>query len=213
MKTNELIAMLARGDVAVAPLRVERRFAIGMGLGLGVTVMLMAITLGARDDLGAALHMPMFWVKLAFASSLAFAGLLGVVRLSRPGTQLGHTPAAMLVPPVALWLLALVSLYSAVPQQRVQLILGDTWNVCPVLIAALAVPVFVGALWATRGLAPTRLRMAAATAGLSSGAFATLVYSLHCPEMAAPFIATWYTLGIAIPAVVGALLGPHLLRW
>ena len=213
MKTNELIAMLARGDVAVAPLRVERRFAIGMGLGLGVTVMLMAITLGARDDLGVVLHMPMFWVKLAFASSLAFAGLLGVVRLSRPGTQLGHTPAAMLVPPVALWLLALVSLYSAAPQQRVQLILGDTWNVCPVLIAALAVPVFVGALWATRGLAPTRLRMAAATAGLSSGAFATLVYSLHCPEMAAPFIATWYTLGIAIPAVVGALLGPHLLRW
>jgi hypothetical protein len=31
--------------------------------------------------------------------------------------------------------------------------------------------------------------------------------------MAAPFIATWYLLGITLPAVVGALLGPVLLRW
>jgi len=40
-----------------------------------------------------------------------------------------------------------------------------------------------------------------------------LVYAWHGPEMAAPFIATWYLLGIAGPAVVGALLGPVLLRW
>jgi hypothetical protein len=213
MKTNDLIAMLARGDVAVLPLRVERRFAIGMGLGLGVTVLLMAITLGTRDDLGAALHMPMFWVKLTFAASLAFASLQGAVRLSRPGAPLGHTPAAVLTPIAALWLLAIVTLYCAAPQQRTYLIMGDTWAVCPVLIAMLAVPVFGGALWAFRGLAPTRLRLAGATAGLSAGAFATLVYSLHCPEMAAPFIATWYVLGIAIPAAVGALLGPPLLRW
>lgn len=213
MKTDELVEMLARGDVAVVPFRVERRFAIGIGLGLSVTMLLMAVTLGARDDLGAALNMPMFWVKLVFAASLAFASLLGVMRLSRPGALLGHAPAAMVAPTAALWLLAIVTLYSAAPQQRAHLIMGDTWTVCPVLIAMLAVPVLVGALWASRGLAPTRLRLAGATAGLSSGAFATLVYSLHCPEMTAPFIATWYALGIAIPAVIGALLGPHLLRW
>lgn len=213
MNTDDLIAMLARGDVVVRPFRVERRFAIGIGLGLCVTVLLMAVTLGARDDLGAALHMPMFWIKLAFAASLAIASLLGVMRLSRPGAPLGHTPAAMVAPMATLWLLAIVTLYSATPQQRAHLILGDTWTVCPVLIAMLAVPVLVGALWAIRDLAPTRLRLAGATAGLSSGAFATLVYSLHCPEMAAPFIATWYALGTAIPAVIGALLGPHLLRW
>jgi hypothetical protein len=31
--------------------------------------------------------------------------------------------------------------------------------------------------------------------------------------MAAPFLATWYVLGILIPAILGALLGPRLLRW
>ncbi|WP_413773191.1 NrsF family protein [Acidithiobacillus sp. HP-2] len=37
--------------------------------------------------------------------------------------------------------------------------------------------------------------------------------SLLCPEMGAPFIGTWYLLGILIPTVLGALLGETLLRW
>jgi hypothetical protein len=36
---------------------------------------------------------------------------------------------------------------------------------------------------------------------------------LHCPEMGAPFIGTWYLLGILIRTVLGALLGKTLLRW
>jgi len=46
-----------------------------------------------------------------------------------------------------------------------------------------------------------------------AGALATLVYALHCPESAAPFMAVWYVLGIAIPTVAGALLGRRVLRW
>jgi RNA polymerase sigma-70 factor (ECF subfamily) len=36
---------------------------------------------------------------------------------------------------------------------------------------------------------------------------------MHCYEMEALFIGFWYVLGMLIPAVVGALLGPRLLRW
>jgi len=64
-----------------------------------------------------------------------------------------------------------------------------------------------------KGLAPTRIRLAGAAAGLSAGAGAAVVYSLHCPELSAPFIGFWYLLGMLIPALVGALLGPWLLRW
>jgi hypothetical protein len=39
------------------------------------------------------------------------------------------------------------------------------------------------------------------------------VYSLHCPELAAPFIGIWYLSGILIPTMLGAWLGPWLLRW
>ena len=77
----------------------------------------------------------------------------------------------------------------------------------------LSVPVFVAVVWAMQGLAPTRLRLAGAAAGLVSGSLGALVYALHCPELAAPFLGPWYLLGVLIPAGVGALLGPRLLRW
>jgi hypothetical protein len=31
--------------------------------------------------------------------------------------------------------------------------------------------------------------------------------------MEAPFLAIWYLLGMLIPTLLGALLGPRLLRW
>ena len=44
-------------------------------------------------------------------------------------------------------------------------------------------PVFVATLWAMKGLAPTRLALAGAAAGLLAGAVGAVVYTLHCPEM------------------------------
>jgi len=64
-----------------------------------------------------------------------------------------------------------------------------------------------------RGLAPTRPAQAGGAAGLLAGAAGAAVYALHCPEMAAPFLGIWYVLGMAIPALLGAVLGPRLLRW
>jgi hypothetical protein len=49
--------------------------------------------------------------------------------------------------------------------------------------------------------------------GLTAGALGAAVYALHCDEMAAPFLATWYLLGMTIPALIGAGAGPRLLRW
>ena len=64
-----------------------------------------------------------------------------------------------------------------------------------------------------KGLAPTRLRLAGAAAGFAAGAIGALVYTLHCPELDAPFLAVWYVSGMLIPTVVGAFVGPRLLRW
>ena len=61
----------------------------------------------------------------------------------------------------------------------------------------------------TRALVSTGLSVVAAF-GLAIGA---LAYTLHCPELAAPFLAIWYVLGMLIPTAFGAWLGPRLLRW
>jgi hypothetical protein len=50
-------------------------------------------------------------------------------------------------------------------------------------------------------------------AGALAGAIAAAAYALHCNEMALPFLAIWYVLGIAVPTVLGALLAPRWLRW
>jgi hypothetical protein len=213
MRTEDLVTMLATGAGAVRPNQAARRYAGAVAWGALGAVLLMAALLGLRPDLAAALLLPMFWVKLAFVACLAAASLAAALRLSRPGARLAWVAGALSAPVVAIWLLAAIALARAGAGQRALLFFGNTWDVCPFLIATLSVPGFVAAMWAMKGLAPTRLRLAGAAAGLLAGAVGALVYCLHCPEMGAPFIGFWYLLGMLVPSAAGALLGPRLLRW
>lgn len=213
MKTEELIAALANNAEAVEPHVLRRRYAFALGWGAFGVTLLMAILLGVRPDMAEAMRLPMFWVKLAFPAALFAGALFAVLRLSRPGARLGRVPAAVAAPVLAMWLLGAVVLLGAAPAQRGELIFGDSWNSCPFTIALLSVPLFGASLWAMKGLAPTQLALAGGAAGLLAGAGGALLYALYCTEMAAPFIAVWYLLGMLIPAALGAVLGPRLLRW
>jgi hypothetical protein len=91
--------------------------------------------------------------------------------------------------------------------------LGNTATYCPWLIGALSLPCLLALCFVMRRAAPTRLRWAGFCAGLLAGAISMLVYVMHCPETGVAFVATWYTLGMCLPAALGAALGPRLLRW
>ena len=213
MKTNDLIDMLSRGPVAVAPHATRRRYTVALAWGLAGAVLLMMLMLGVRPDLAAAAMLPQFWFKVLFAFCMTLLALLVSTRLARPGMALKHWPLALAAPVLVVWLAAAAILLQATPEQRLPLLLGSTWKVCPLLIAVLSIPSFGALMWAMRGLAPTRLRAAGAAAGLLSGALATLVYCLHCPELEPSFVGVWYLAGMMIPTIAGALLGPRLLRW
>ncbi|MGE5384545.1 MAG: DUF1109 domain-containing protein [Betaproteobacteria bacterium] len=213
MKTEELVTLLANGVVAVDPHVAARRYALALGAGAIGALALLLMLLGVRSDLREAVSQPLFWIKIGFVASLLAASLFAALRLSRPGMRLDAVPVALAAPVVALWIVAGITLLDAEASQRSALLLGQTWKSCPWLIALLSTPVFVGTLWAMRGLAPTRPRLAGFAAGLLAGATAALVYCLHCPEVETPFIGVWYVLGMAIPAGVGAALGERLLRW
>jgi hypothetical protein len=213
MKTDDLICLLATGVEAVPPHQAERRYAIAIASGMAGAGVLMLLLLQVRADLAEAARLPMFWVKFGFVGSLLFAGVFASMRFSRPGARVNSVPVFVLLPILAMWILAAVALFSVEADQRMALVLGKTWNYCPFLIAMLSLPVFVAVIWAMKGLAPTQPRQAGFAAGLLSGAIAALVYCFHCPESEAPFIGLWYTLGILIPAIFGASLGNRLLRW
>ena len=213
MKTEDLVTMLATGAGAVGEDAAARRYATALGWGAFGATLLMAVLLGVRADLAAAALLPMFWAKMAFSGTLAAASMLAVMRLSQPGARLARVPLALAAPVVAMWILAAIALGRTQQELWPVLFFGNTWRSCPLFVATLSAPAFVAVLWAMKGLAPTRLALAGAAAGLLAGAVGALVYSLHCPELAAPFVGFWYLAGMLIPAAIGALLGPRLLRW
>ncbi|HEV8553697.1 MAG TPA: DUF1109 domain-containing protein [Casimicrobiaceae bacterium] len=213
MKTNELVTLLATGAGAVEPDASSRRYATALGWGAFGATLLMAILVPVRPDIDAAAQLPMFWIKLAFPASVAVGGLFAASRLSRPGARLGWVSGALVAPVLAMWLLTAYVLLGAPPEERADLVMGFTWEYCLLYIPTLSVPVLVATLWAMKGLAPTRLALAGAAAGLLAGALGALVYALHCPEMEAPFLGVWYVAAMLIPAAAGALLGPIVLRW
>tara|TARA_R110001599_G_scaffold64023_5_gene179727 strand:- start:31748 stop:32386 length:639 start_codon:yes stop_codon:yes gene_type:complete len=212
MKTDELITMLASGDVRPQAVP-KRRIALHIALGLLATVILMATILGVRSNLPQVLLMPAFWLKVVFVVALARVGWVATMRLSSPGKQAGKVALMITATLVIMWSIAAVQLMMAAPDTRPHMFWGSTWRACPLLIAGLSLPIFIVLLHAMRELAPTRLRLAGAAAGLTAGGAAAIVYCLHCPEMMMPFVSFWYVVGILIPTGIGALIGPRVLRW
>jgi hypothetical protein len=213
VRTEDLLAVLATGAEAVDGRGATRRLLIAVGLSTAVALALTAGWLGIRPTLIGDFAVPMFWVKEGFCVALGASGLAAVARIARPGRPLGLVPVGVAAPILFLWLLAAADLSAADAQARVQLILGHTSDVCSWRIAFIAFPVFVAMFWVFRQMAPTRSRLAGAAAGFTAGAIGALAYSLHCPELAAPFIAIWYLLGVLVPTIIGTLLGSRLLRW
>ena len=213
MKTDELVTLLATGAAPVSTHAVTRRFAVALIWGLPGAALLLLAALGVRSDLAQAAGTLMFWVKPAFAAGLALAGWFAAERLARPGMRLGRIWAALATPLLLVWLFAAYVLLDAAPAQRADLIFGSSWKGCTLNIALISLPLFAATFWAMKGLAPTRLVLAGSSAGFLAGALSSLVYTLYCPESTLPFMAVWYVLGIAIPTLAGAMLGPRLLRW
>src|SRR5260370_740264 len=213
MKTDELISLLARDIEAVDPAQDRRRFMLTLLAGsLGAVAISVGI-LRLNPTLSRLVVEPMFWVRESFCLALGLTGIVAVRRLGRPGRRLGLVPFGIAVPVVVLWVLAIVVLVAAPPTARVPLILGHTARACPFLITLLAALPFATFVWQLRSLAPTQLRLTGCAAGLAAGALGAAAYTLHCPELGAPFIGTWYLLGMSIPTAAGACLGPRVLLW
>jgi hypothetical protein len=211
--SGDLIDRLV-ADLAPVPAHAAaRRLAIGIGAGLVVSAVLMLAWLGLRPDMMPAMGTAGFWIKFAFTALLAVAGVAAASRMARPD-GMASAPVAVTVAVLAIiTMLALAQFTATPPAEHPALLMGISALVCPWYIIALSLPVLAGVFWAMRGLAPTRLTLAGAMAGLAAGGTGAFVYSFHCIESAVPFVAVWYTLGIAGATLVGALLGRFALRW
>ena len=213
MNTDDLIAQLSSDVPRVRRHAVGRRLIGGLLIGALVAFAGVVFVLGIRPDLHLAMHGFAFWMKWVYTASLTAVALGMTWQLARPDSGRIRWAWILAVPIVLLAGVGIVELVRTPPGKWLAMWLGHSWMICPWIVLGLAMPIFIGLLWSFRRLAPTRLRAAGAAAGLSAGAFAATIYCVHCPEVSAIFVLTWYSLGILLAASVGALLGPRLLRW
>lgn len=211
MRTEQLIDMLARGAGAVPRLNAASRLLTVVVGGAALSAAAATMLLGLIPREMYALPAP--WIKIAYAGLLALAATWLAVRLSRPVARVAAPARGVALVVLGMGALALWSVAAAPSGERVATLLGDSWVRCPADVFLLSLPTLAGSLWVMRGLAPTRLREAGFAAGVLAGAVGAAGYALSCYETSPAFIGVWYTAGIMLAGVLGAWLGPRVLRW
>jgi hypothetical protein len=213
MRTDELIESLALSTRPVDRHAVRRSLLLTVGGAAVVSLFILLLWLGMRPDLHSAMRTGPFWMKAGYTVALAVSGFWLTLRLARPdgAPRRGWLAPAFVVAILAL--LAALQMATTPHDQWRSVWMGHSWMFCPWRIVVIAIPVFVGLTLALRRLAPTRLVSAGAAAGLLAGAVGASVYGLACDETAATFTLAWYSLGIGLCALAGALAGPRLLSW
>lgn len=210
--TDDLIDSLSSDLAPVGRHALSRRIVGAAGLGLVATIVIGFALLAfvVNRPFGGAEGM-MFWGKLAYAVTLGGLGLAALPALSRP-----ERSAAL--PLVAAGILVLVALILGLVNWveaawAMPVLMGGTALACPWLIIATSVPLLAVLLGGMRRFAPRSPALAGFAAGLVAGGFGAAAYALWCGETSMTFIAVWYSLGIALVALIGAALGARLLRW
>jgi hypothetical protein len=211
MKTNDLIGLLATDAGAPPPnqwqLPASSLVAAMLSLALVVGVW------GLRPDLPDLVQDDAFQFKLLWVLVLMVGSGWVLRRVARPSQRMGQGIYVLVLAFLAMDLAGANAMLQAQPDQRLALMLGRSWWACPVSITLISLPWLGVWLLYLRHMAPTRLAISGAVAGLLSGATATAFYSLHCTETSFAFFSVWYAAGMALSTLLGAVLGARFLRW
>jgi hypothetical protein len=212
MKTDDFIQLLSV-DQNVPSTRLERGLMIAVAGGFVVSAVMFWLTLGTRDDIAEAAETPRFLAKIAISLLLAATAIALSVRLMRPGAPRRAALVAMAAAPLALAGAVLAELALVPSSDWVPDLVGSNSLACLIAIPLLALPILACALYALRQGAPTRPGLAGAIGGLLAGGLAAALYAVQCTDDSPLFVATWYSLAIAMVSAVGALAGDRILRW
>jgi hypothetical protein len=212
MKTDDLIRALTT-DLAPPGPSIETRFAAAFLPGVLIALALFAVTLGPRGDLALVAGDMRFQFKFVVTLLLALCSALLVWRLVRPGAPARLQIAVLAFVPLVLTAGVLTELFVLPTASWCPKLVGSNGLVCLVSIPFFALPMLIAEILALRQGAPTRPTLTGVVAGLFAGGVAAAIYAAHCPDDSPLFVALWYSLGIAIVALVGGLAGRLALRW
>jgi hypothetical protein len=212
METDQLIRTLA------ADTR-QRAWPVGLVLAVAllaaglVSIAMFSAALGVRPDIMTAMHNPFFDLKFAVTLALASSASVVGLHLSRPEATLRGWAWLLLIP--LLLLAGGIGCEMLLPQQVPMMtrMIGKNWSLCLVAIPVLSLPLLTAALIGLRHGASTRPAVTGAIAGMLSAGLAATLYASHCTDDSPLFVATWYTIGTALLAVIGSVAGARVLKF
>ena len=211
MKTDQLIEILSRNVEPVKPGHLQKTLVWALLAGGVGAFGVMLGTVGLRPD--GLPHLEFLSLRLVFTFSLIAIGAASLARLIRPGQRAGKLAALTVLPFLVMIAGGAIAIGFGGPMAWGRMLFGMNWMTCLLCIPLFAVPPFIALIWFLRDGAPTSLRLTGAIAGLLAGALGATAYAFHCPDDSVPFIVFWYVSMIGLCSLVGALLGPKLLRW
>ena len=214
MTTEQLIKLLVADLEPVDCGRIARALVMAMVAGAAATFGVMFLLLGPHPKTFGRREFQLLSDE-ADVSPLGVVAMAAVFlpQIARPGAVGRNFLVFVSLPFLAIAALASEALASAHWSMWGNMIVGSTWLACLFTIPFLAIAPFLALVWALRVGAPTALIRAGAAAGLVAGGLSAMACSLPCLDHSFPSIAVWYGLPIVICAIVGAKLGPSLLRW
>jgi hypothetical protein len=211
MDTESLIRTLAQDRADAVPM--PRAWALAAGIAAILAAMAFWASTGPRPDIADAAGTVRFLFKFVVTLSLFATALWALSALARPGADARAVLPALLVAPSLLLIAIGMELMAISADQIGPRWIGNNSLVCVTSIPLIGIGPLAAFLLALRHGAPDRPALAGALAGIVAGGLAATFYAAHCADDSPLFVATWYTLAIALLAVVGAAAGRVVARW
>jgi hypothetical protein len=211
MQTDQFIRTLA-ADNAHRARPVGVVLAFSLLAAAPVSLVMFFAALGVRPDVMTAMHNPFFDLKFVVMLALAISAIAISLHLSRPEVSLRGWVWLLFIP---VGILAVgIGSEMMMPQRLPMMtrLVGNNSRACMTAIPLLSLPLLAGALVGLRHGAPANPAVAGAIAGLLSAGLAATLYASHCTDDSPLFMATWYTIAIALVTAIGALAGSKVLR-
>lgn len=210
MKTDDLIMALAADTMPQKS--VSQRFTRAMPIAIGITLVTFALFWGPRTDIWSALGSAAVLKTILPLGLVLLSGAFAVA-LARPGARSGYRGAALGLL-IALVILAfIIALAVTGVSGLIAALSTPELLTCLLSIPLFALPVLAAVFWGLSAGAALQPALTGAAGGLMAGGIAASVYSLYCDKDMVLFVLPAYSVAILSITLLGAILGPRLLKW
>ncbi|ASY63569.1 extracytoplasmic function sigma factor [Sinorhizobium sojae CCBAU 05684] len=212
METQELIKALA-ADTRRSGMTMARAWFLAALAAVATAAVVFFVLLGPRTDIASAAETVRFLFKFVVTIALAASAFSLLRAQSRPETGIRGLLPRLAIAPALIVAAIVVELAVTPPGTWSARLVGTNGLVCLTFIPLIGIGPLSLLLAALRHGAPSHPTLAGAMAGLTAGGIAATLYAAHCTDDSPLFVATWYTIAIAMLTLIGALGARRIVRW